>query len=329
MNQSAGSRPFMVCAVTILAATMIGSAQAGPISVALVTVGDPGNAADSTGFGAVNYAYQIGKYDVTTSQYAAFLNAVAATDPYGLYSPQMASVTLYAPCGIVQNGVSGSFTYSVTPGHENFPVNYVSWGSAARFVNWLQNGQPTGSEGPGTTETGAYALNGAITQAALGAVTRNSGATWFLPTEDEWYKAAYYKGGGLSAGYWLYPTQSNSAPSNVLSATGTNNANFFNGGFTDPTNYLTPVGASRIRPAPMARSIKGAIYFNGMKRLRLTRLWTATRPAVRSYLQSIPTWILPPTSKSRSRCNAMTSVSAWLVSLSQAASFYLSPESSR
>ncbi len=88
MNQSAGSRPFMVCAVTILAATMIGSAQAGPISVALVTVGDPGNAADSTGFGAVNYAYQIGKYDVTTSQYAAFLNAVAATDPTGFTAPK-------------------------------------------------------------------------------------------------------------------------------------------------------------------------------------------------------------------------------------------------
>ena len=58
------------------------------------------------------------------------------------------------------------------------------------------------------------------------AITRNAGATYFIPSENEWYKAAYYKGGGTNAGYWTYPTQSNTAPSNVLSATGTNNANY-------------------------------------------------------------------------------------------------------
>ena len=95
------------------------------------------------------------------------------------------------------------------------------------FSNWLQNGQPTGPEGPGTTETGAYTLNGATTTAALMAVTRNPGATWFIPTEDEWYKSAYYKGGGPNAGYWPYPTQSDNTPSNMLPRTGTNNANFY------------------------------------------------------------------------------------------------------
>jgi hypothetical protein len=60
----------------------------------------------------------------------------------------------------------------------------------------------------------------------LTAITRNAGATYFIPSENEWYKAAYYKGGGTNAGYWLYPTQSNTVPSNVLSATGTNNANW-------------------------------------------------------------------------------------------------------
>ena len=48
------------------------------------------------------------------------------------------------------------------------------------------------------------------------AITRNAGATYFIPSENEWYKAAYYKGGGTNAGYWLYPTKSNTAPSNVL-----------------------------------------------------------------------------------------------------------------
>ena len=60
------------------------------------------------------------------------------------------------------------------------------------------------------------------------AVTRNAGAKYFLPSENEWYKAAFYKGGGTNAGYGLYPTKSdaNNPPSNVLSATGTNNANY-------------------------------------------------------------------------------------------------------
>ena len=89
------------------------------------------------------------------------------------------------------------------------------------------------------------------------AVTRSSPATWVLPTVNEWYKVSYYVGGGTNAGYWLYPTQSNSTPSNVLSATGTNNANFVttdsgppNYGFTDYTNLLTPVGAFAASPGP-------------------------------------------------------------------------------
>jgi formylglycine-generating enzyme required for sulfatase activity len=134
----------------------------------------------------------------------------------------------------------------------NFPVNYVSWGDAARFANWLSNNQPTGvGEGPGTTETGSYNLNGATSNAALAAVTRSPGATYVIRTENEWYKAAYYSGGGTNAGYWLFPTQSNVVPSNILSATQTNNANFpYDGLYTDPTNYLTSVGAFAGSPGP-------------------------------------------------------------------------------
>jgi formylglycine-generating enzyme required for sulfatase activity len=124
------------------------------------------------------------------------------------------------------------------------PMFDVSWGDAARFCNWLQNGQPIGAEGNATTETGAYTLNGATSQLALETITRNAGATYFIPSENEWYKAAFYKGGGVNAGYWTYETQSDTAPSNVLSATGTNNANIFvpGAGTSDYYNTLTPVG---------------------------------------------------------------------------------------
>ena len=87
------------------------------------------------------------------------------------------------------------------------PVNYVSWFAAARVANWLQNGQ-----GSGSTETGAYTLNGATTG---NAVAVNLGALYFLPTEDQWYKAAYYKGGSTNAGYWDYATQTDTAPTAV------------------------------------------------------------------------------------------------------------------
>jgi formylglycine-generating enzyme required for sulfatase activity len=136
------------------------------------------------------------------------------------------------------------------------PVFDVTWLDAARFCNWLENGQPSGAgitEGPGTTETGAYTLNGAINWSQLMLITRNTGATYFIPSENEWYKSAYYKGGSTNAGYWLYPTQSNTAPINTLSSSGTNNANFndeFGTGFTDPTNYLTPVGFFAGSPGP-------------------------------------------------------------------------------
>ena len=62
---------------------------AGDTSLQLVTVGDPGNSNSLYGSGAVPYIYAIGKYDVTAAQYTAFLNAVAASDPYNLYNTSM------------------------------------------------------------------------------------------------------------------------------------------------------------------------------------------------------------------------------------------------
>jgi formylglycine-generating enzyme required for sulfatase activity len=238
------------------------SMPAGVASLQFVTVGDPGNAADtnnSLGYGSVPYVYQMGKYDVTIAQYCQFLNAVAAADPYGLYNvgnivvgPSMAPSDFVPTAGINQNGSSGSYTYSISGSYSqaaNCPIFDISWGDAARFCNWLDNGQPTGAEGPGTTETGAYTLNGAMSDAALTAVTRNSGAAYFLPSVNEWYKAAFYNAG--TGTYWTYPTQSDSTPSNALSSTGTNNANYDNSGtYTDPTNRLTPVGYFAGSPGP-------------------------------------------------------------------------------
>jgi formylglycine-generating enzyme required for sulfatase activity len=198
----------------IVVASMFTSVASAAITVETVLISDMGNPNDpatSNLYGGVNYAYSIGKYEVTVGQYAAFLNAVAGTDTYGLYDPKMATDLNVA--GISQS-CSSNCTYSVI-GSPNHPIAYVSWGDAARFANWLNNGQPSGAEDASTTEDGSYSLNGATTIATLSAVTRKPGATWIIPTENEWYKAAYYQPaaqGGDSDNYWAYPMKTNVMP---------------------------------------------------------------------------------------------------------------------
>ena len=112
------------------------------VNITYVTVGNGGNANDTTGYGAVANTYKIAQNETTISQYAEFLNAVAKTDTYSLYSTSM--TTSYIN-GISRSGSSGTFTYSVAPGSGNKPITYVSWFDAARFTNWLHNGQLTGA----------------------------------------------------------------------------------------------------------------------------------------------------------------------------------------
>ena len=213
------------------------------VKIETVLVGDKGNAADSTGYGAVADVFAIGKYEVTIGQYTTFLNSVAKTDPHSLYKSHMATDLNIA--GIMREGSHGSFSYSVI-GSANQPIAYVNWFDAARFANWMNNG----ATDEASTETGAYTLDGATT----GIIPKNAGATWWIPSEDEWYKAAYYKGGGTNAGYWLYPTESDSAPGNTIGGAA-NQANYYtsakNGVFSVTQdsvyvgwqNYLTDAGA--------------------------------------------------------------------------------------
>jgi formylglycine-generating enzyme required for sulfatase activity len=218
-----------------VALALLTGAASAAITIATVPVGNPANAADTTGFGSVGYSYNIGEYDVTSSQYTAFLNAVASTDTYGVYNGSMAGTTSGNP-GIVQFGSSGSYTYSFTRGRGNYPVTDVTFWDTTRFANWLDNGQPTGAEGPGTTETGTYTLT--PTGIANNTVTRNANYTWAVTSENEWYKAAYYTPlhhtGNSNPNYWLYPTQSN-----TITPT---QANYYD----PPTNEgtdTTPVGS--------------------------------------------------------------------------------------
>jgi formylglycine-generating enzyme required for sulfatase activity len=221
----------------------------GLTSVEFATVGNPGNAPDTRyngiSVGSVDHVYQIGKYEVTAGQYTEFLNAVAKADPNGLYNAYVGDPTSSLGANIVRTGSSPNFSYSVAPDWANRPVNYVNFWNTARFANWLHNGQPTGPQGPSTTEGGAYHDVG--NQLRFG---RNPGAKFFIPTEDEWYKTAYHnKSAGLSASYFDYPTGSSIEPINTLPDPG-NHASYYGElgtvkpAFTiDGPYYRTEVGA--------------------------------------------------------------------------------------
>jgi formylglycine-generating enzyme required for sulfatase activity len=198
--------PISPRGLAVFAGLVFASPAFALVNIDYVSVGNAGNAADPvTGnlYGAVAYPYRIGKFEVTNAQYTEFLNAVdpSGTNANGIYNTSMGS-DARGGISFSASAPSGS-KYTIRTSMGDKPVNWVSWRSAARFTNWLHNGQ-----GSGSTETGAYTMSG-------NPVTRNEGATVFLPTENEWYKAAYYDptpGAGGGDNYWTYATQSNTAP---------------------------------------------------------------------------------------------------------------------
>lgn len=234
-------RLLLLCsAISFFVPTLVAA-----ITIDTVPIGNPGNAPDpETGFGAVGYNYRMGTTEVTVGQYTAFLNAVAAEDQMQLYNPWMAPSYIDLTGTIARNGAPGGYTYSIL-GSANHPVTFVDWGDAARFANWLHNGQPSGPQDASTTEDGAYSLLGRTSVDHLNAITRNPGATWALPTENEWYKAAYHKNDGSTNSYWDYPTATNTAPLAEAPPGGANSANYENAvlssfflGMADVGSYL-------------------------------------------------------------------------------------------
>jgi autotransporter-associated beta strand protein len=281
MPQAFARRILFVGVTAFIAAALPGSGQA-QVTFDWATVGNPGNAADTlvmnkpnginpgdgtSGYGAVGYTYRIAKTNVTNAQYVAFLNAVDPTgsNAFRLFNTKMADANAN-PAGLAYTGgidrnfaAASGAKYAVKTGQENFPAIWINWASGARFVNWLSNGQ-----GSGGTESGVYDMAAIPSNNSFATPPpRAAGATVFLPSENEWYKAAYYdpaKNGG-AGGYWQYGTRSDLAPASVAPPGSSNAANIGagtdgqSGGtlastmattgsvFDANVNYLTAVGA--------------------------------------------------------------------------------------
>jgi sulfatase modifying factor 1 len=189
-------------AVTVVAVALLGPfSEARAVENAWVEVGDAGNEPAFNGYGAVDYVYLIGATEVTNAQYAEFLNVVdpSGANALGLYNADMTS---NGRGGIVFiPGNAAGFKYQPRATFGARPVNYVSWYDAARFANWMHNGQ-----GAGGTETGSYDMS-------LTTPIRLAEASVSLPSDDEWFKAAYYAPGKP---YWLYPTRFDTEPTTAV-----------------------------------------------------------------------------------------------------------------
>lgn len=216
------------------------------MSMEWTLIDQPGNISDfRTGYGCVAQNFEIARTEVTNSQYADFLNAVASEgDTHQLYLEDMTNGVIG---GILRVIDRGQITYAAKPGQENRPAAYLSWFALARLANWYHYGRPNGHQVLGITEgdqtLGAYDTRGFDTfesQYPKRTVTpdmlqRNAGAKYFLPSNDEWYKASYYdpERTGLRK-YWSYPGRSDSPPDNRA---GTSSVNYQIGGLGEGGPY--------------------------------------------------------------------------------------------
>ena len=139
--------------------------------------------------GVVSKRYRIGVNEVTNNQYSIFLNAVAKTDNFGLYDTRMSSSVIG---GIARSGSSGSYSYSNRNSMSDKPVVFVDYLSSIRFTNWLHNGAPTGTGlTSSVTEDGAYNIFNLGPDSYQ--ITKNIYQNYWLPSLNEWHKAAYYQ----------------------------------------------------------------------------------------------------------------------------------------
>jgi formylglycine-generating enzyme required for sulfatase activity len=184
-------------------AALLFALPAHAVTIDWVTVGDPGNLPDTrlmddgtTGWGGVDYGFDLAAHEVTIGKWVEFLNAVAYLgDPHGLYDGASEVYRFHA---------EGGFRYAAAASLDR-PIGVVQFWDALRFANWIHNGQPLGPPDATTTEDGAYTMTDTESMPP-----RNLGAVAWIPDEDEWHKAAYYD--PETGGYFSWPTSSNLKP---------------------------------------------------------------------------------------------------------------------
>ena len=180
---------FSLTIQTSVQADTFGGGTTNEFTVDFVSISQTNNAADTTGYGAVPYNYRVGTYEISQLQ-----------------------ITKATQVGMA-NVSAGAWT-------NNQPAANLSWYEAAAFVNFLNtnSGKTAAYNLTFTTNWSMAPWSSEQAWTAGGTnLYRNKDAYYFLPSENEWYKAAYYNAAGTN--YFLYPTAGNTAPVPVASGT--------------------------------------------------------------------------------------------------------------
>jgi len=158
---------------------------ANSFSMEFVTIGSPGNNPDGNSFGKVDYSYKIGKYEVSQNQ----IDKATANGLFGMQIP--------------------ASSYGA-----NQPAAFLSWFQAAAFVNWLNSSSGFQAAYNLNWSGSTYSMSlwnaSEAWQRGGQNLFRHKDAHYFLPNENEWYKAAFFN--PAQGNYSLYPTKSDFMP---------------------------------------------------------------------------------------------------------------------
>jgi formylglycine-generating enzyme required for sulfatase activity len=214
-------RPVRGVFALFLAASLCGTASADidPLSgIDFVRIAHPGNAPwmgngqsgdDAIGRGSVDYEYNIGRFEVNTSQWVQFFNAAYDRPAGEANLPWLTPPTFWGAQGTtpINSSNPNARRWQVPAGNEMRPVGNIGWRMAAMYCNWLHNDRAMNREAflSGAYDVSTFGPNG------MGGFadqpTRSPGARYFIPTRDEWIKAAHYdphRHGENQGGYWQY-----------------------------------------------------------------------------------------------------------------------------
>ena len=251
-NTKQTHRPYRVTALVAFAAAILSTftkaqAQPDPSGIDFVTIGSPGNAAYQSiipndfvnGRGSVGYEYRLGRYEVTTQQWVEFFNA--AYDRADARLPHLLPPDFWGASPTTPN-TPGRQRWTVPSGNEMRPVGDISWRMAAMYCNWLTNGKSSNRAAflSCAYEVSTFGFNGGIFTDQL---VHSPGAQYWIPTWDEWLKAAHYdpakqNSDGSLGGWWQYSNASDTPYTYGPPGTGQANA-----GFTNPGPFSISLGA--------------------------------------------------------------------------------------
>jgi formylglycine-generating enzyme required for sulfatase activity len=187
----------------------------------LVTIRAPGNApwvappgSPQGGTGVVDYEYRIGRYEVTSAQWVEFFNA-AYDRPVEDRLPYLRVPQFWGGIGTTPNTPGGQ-RWTTNAQSAMLPVGDISWRMAAMYCNWLHNNKSTDRaaflSGAYDVSTFGEAVPG-VARTWTDQAERSPGARYFIPTRNEWMKAAHFdpnklNADGTTGGWWLYSNSS-------------------------------------------------------------------------------------------------------------------------